>query len=60
MIWTCNGNAHQRFDVDTAAGVIRMRTHPVQVVDAVGTAPGNDVITWTNWGGANQRWNFVP
>jgi len=60
MIWTCNGNANQRFDVDTASGVIRMRTHPTQVVDGVGTAPGGDVITFTNWGGVNQRWNFVP
>jgi endonuclease/exonuclease/phosphatase family metal-dependent hydrolase len=60
MIWPCTGNANQRFDVDTAGGVIRMRTWPTQVVDAVGTAPGNDVITWTNWGGTNQRWNFAP
>ena len=60
MLWTCNGNANQRFDVDTAAGVIRMRTWPAQVVDAVGTTPGNDVITFSNWGGTNQRWNFVP
>jgi endonuclease/exonuclease/phosphatase family metal-dependent hydrolase len=60
VIWTCNGNAHQKFDVDVPAGVIRMRTHPTQVVDAVGTAAGNDVITFSNWGGTNQRWNFVP
>jgi hypothetical protein len=60
MIWNCTGNANQRFDLDTASGVIRMRSEPVQVVDAVGAAPGNDIITFTNWGGANQRWNFVP
>jgi hypothetical protein len=37
-----------------------MRSWPVQVADAVGAAPGNDVITFSNFGGANQRWNFVP
>ena len=60
MIWTCNGNANQRFNLDTASGVIGMRTYPTQVVDAVGATPGNDVITFANWGGTNQRWNFVP
>jgi hypothetical protein len=60
MIWTCSGNANQRFNVDTASGVISMRTYPTQVVDGAGTAPGNDIITFGNWGGTNQRWNFVP
>jgi len=60
MIWNCSGNANQRFDLDTSTGVIRMRTHPTQVVDAVGATPGNDVITFSDWGGTNQRWNFVP
>jgi hypothetical protein len=60
MIWTCNGNAHQRFNLHAATGVISMRSWPTQVVDGVGTAPGGDVITFSNWGGANQRWNLVP
>jgi hypothetical protein len=60
MIWPCSGNANQKFTLDTAAGVIGMRTYPTQVVDGAGTAPGNDVITFGNWGGTNQRWNFVP
>jgi hypothetical protein len=60
MIWTCTGNANQRFDVDAAAGVIRMRSHPAQVMDAVGAAPGDDVVTWSDWGGDNQRWEVRP
>jgi hypothetical protein len=60
MLWTCNGNANQRFDLNASTGVVRMRSWPVQVVDAVGATPGNDVITFSDWGGTNQRWNFVP
>jgi endonuclease/exonuclease/phosphatase family metal-dependent hydrolase len=60
VIWPCNGNAHQRFDVVSSTGEIRVRSYPVQVLDAAGTAPGNDVITWSNHGGANQRWDWVP
>lgn len=59
-IWTCNGNANQRFTLDEATGVISVRTNPVQVIDAAGTSPGNDVITYSDWGGGNQRWSFVP
>jgi endonuclease/exonuclease/phosphatase family metal-dependent hydrolase len=60
MIWTCVGNANQRFDVDPAAGVIRLRSHPAQVMDGVGAAPGDDVVTWSDWGGDNQRWEVRP
>ena len=60
IIWPCTGNANQRFNVDTATGVIGMRTDPIQVVDGAGTTPGNDIITFSKWGGTNQRWNFVP
>jgi hypothetical protein len=60
LLWTCNGNANQRFSWNAATGVLSMRTHPTQVVDAIGTTPGNDVITYGNWGGANQRWRFIP
>jgi hypothetical protein len=60
MIWPCTGNANQRFDLDAAAGVLRMRTYPTQVIDGVGTTPGADVVTWSDWGGANQRWQLVP
>lgn len=60
VIWTCTGSSNQRFTVDEATGTIAVRTDPVQVIDAVGTSPGNDVITYGNWGGVNQRWSFIP
>jgi endonuclease/exonuclease/phosphatase family metal-dependent hydrolase len=59
-LWTCTGNANQRFSWNAATGVLSMRTFPAQVVDAIGTAAGGDVITYGDWGGANQRWRFVP
>jgi endonuclease/exonuclease/phosphatase family metal-dependent hydrolase len=59
-LWTCTGNANQRFTWNAATGVLGMRTFPAQVVDAVGTAAGGDVITYGDWGGANQRWRFTP
>jgi len=60
IIWACTGSANQRFTLDEAAGTLSVRSHPVQVIDAVGTAAGNDVITYGDWGGLNQRWSFVP
>jgi len=60
VIWPCNGNANQRFTLDEAAGTISVRTNPVQVIDGAGASPGSDVITYGDWGGVNQRWNFVP
>lgn len=60
QIWTCNGNANQRFTVDEGRGMIMMRTYATQVLDAVGTVSGASVITYTDWGGANQRWLLVP
>lgn len=59
-LWTCTGNANQRFNWNAATGVLSMRTYPTQVVDAIGTTPGNNVITYGDWGGANQRWRFIP
>lgn len=60
QIWTCNGNANQRFTLDEATGTISVRTNSAQVVDADGTTAGNDIITYSDSGGANQRWSFVP
>jgi len=62
QIWACTGNANQRFTLDTVSGSIRMRTYPTQVVDAFNASatPGSNIITWTDSGAANQRWNFVP
>ena len=59
LIWPCTGSSHQQFDVDAAAGAIRMRTNPSLTLDAydAGTAPGTDVVMWTDTGGTNQRWN---
>jgi hypothetical protein len=59
VIWTCNGSSNQRFTVDEVTGTLSVRTNPVQVIDAVGTSPGNDVITHGDWGGRNQRWSFI-
>lgn len=59
-LWTCTGNSHQRFTWVAETGVLRMRTHGQQVVDAVGTAAGGDVITYGDWGGLNQRWRMLP
>lgn len=41
-------------------GLLGMRTNPSQVADAVVNDGSNAVITYRNWGGANQRWNFTP
>lgn len=60
QIWTCNGNANQRFTLDEATGSISVRTNAVQVVDAAGSTAGSDIITYSDWGGANQRWSFIP
>jgi endonuclease/exonuclease/phosphatase family metal-dependent hydrolase len=59
-IWSCNGNANQRFTMDRTQGSIHMRTAPEQVIDGVGTSPGDEIITWTDWNGDNQRWLFEP
>ncbi|MEW6444539.1 MAG: ricin-type beta-trefoil lectin domain protein [Pseudomonadota bacterium] len=59
-IWSCNGNANQRFNLNASTGVLAMRTNPSQVADAVVNDGSNAVITYSNWGGANQRWNFTP
>lgn len=59
-IWSCTGNANQRFSIDYATGAVRMQTNPQQVLDGVGTAAGGEVVTWGDWNGVNQRWNFVP
>jgi hypothetical protein len=60
LIWTCVGNAHQRFTLDADRGVVSLRSDPSRVLDGFGTSPGSAAITWTDWGGANQRWNAAP
>jgi endonuclease/exonuclease/phosphatase family metal-dependent hydrolase len=60
VVWACTGSSHQRFDWNAATGVLSLRTHAAQVVDGAGTTAGSDVITWSHWGGANQRWIFTP
>jgi hypothetical protein len=57
-IWRCNGSANQRFTIED--NMIGMRTWPTQVVDAFGTSGGDNVGTWSHWGGANQHWRCVP
>lgn len=59
MIWSCNGNANQRFLLNDD-GSIGMRTLSTQVLDGYGVAAGDNVGTWWNWGGDNQRWTAVP
>jgi hypothetical protein len=61
IIWTCNGNANQLFTID-GNGAIRKRTFPEQALDDYnfGTAWGTEIVTWTDWGGDNQRWDVVP
>lgn len=59
QLHTCNGSAAQQF-VLNAEGVLAMRTLPSQVVDGYGSTAGDNVGTWWNWGGANQRWSLVP
>ncbi len=58
ILWACNGGDAQRFTVD-ASGAIHVRAAPDQVLDGFGTSAGDDVGTWGNWGGANQRWTWV-
>jgi hypothetical protein len=55
IISTCTGNANQQFTM-YSDGRIAMRTLPEQVIDANGTAAGDNVTTWTYWGGNNQLW----
>lgn len=55
-IWTCMvGNNNQRFVLNND-GSIGMAIQPQQVLDGYGTNAGDNVGTWWNWGGTNQRW----
>ena len=54
-IWRCNGGEAQRYNI-TNNGAIKMRELPSQVLDGYGTDLGDNIGTWNNWGGANQRW----
>ena len=56
-ISTCTGNANQRFTINTD-GSISMRSMAEQVLDGYGTSAGDNVGTWTFWGGSNQYWQF--
>lgn len=59
MIWTCWGGDPQRF-VDNGDGSYGMDLDFHQVIDGYGTNAGDNVGTWWNWGGINQRWTLVP
>ena len=57
IISTCTGNVHQRFTIN-AGGTISMRSMSEQVIDAYGTSAGDNIGTWTFWGGSNQYWQL--
>jgi hypothetical protein len=57
-IWNCNGNSNQRFKFDPVTGKISIRSYPALVVDASGSDAGDNIITWSFWGGSNQRWSM--
>jgi hypothetical protein len=59
IIWTCHGGDPQRF-VDNRDGSYGMDVDNSQVLDGYGTSAGDNVITYTNWGGDNQFWTLVP
>ncbi|MGM0564131.1 MAG: jacalin-like lectin [Pseudomonadota bacterium] len=59
MIWECNGSANQQFTLQQD-GRLHMRTLESQVVDGYGANPGDNVGTWGDWGGQNQRWTPLP
>ncbi|MEW6446030.1 MAG: RICIN domain-containing protein [Pseudomonadota bacterium] len=56
-IWTCNGGNNQRF-VDKGNGKFGMWKDSNQVLDAYGSAAGDNVITYWDWGGNNQLWTL--
>jgi hypothetical protein len=58
MIWSCYGGDPQRF-VENGDGSFGMVIDPHQVLDGNGASPGDNVDTWWNWGGTNQRWTLV-
>lgn len=59
VIWACYGNDHQRFTLNDN-GSISVRAAAQQVIDGFGTQAGDNVGTWSDWGGRNQRWTTVP
>ena len=59
MIWHCHGGSPQQF-IENTDGSFGMALEPNQVIDGFGISPGDDVGTWWNWGGNNQRWTRVP
>jgi hypothetical protein len=59
IIWTCRGGDPQRF-VENGDGSFGMAVDNNQVLDGYGTSPGDNVGTWWNWGGSNQRWTLTP
>lgn len=58
-IWTCWGGDPQQF-VDNGDGSFGMAADPNQVLDGFGRNPGDNLGTWWNWGGTNQRWTLLP
>jgi hypothetical protein len=59
QISLCSGSPTQQFTLGSD-GVLSMRSKPEQVVDGYGTHAGDNIGTWWNWGGTNQRWTLVP
>ncbi len=58
IIWSCYGGDSQRF-VENGDGSFGLAIDPYQVLDGYGASPGDNVGTWWNWGGSNQRWTLV-
>ncbi|WP_246624725.1 NPP1 family protein [Oceanobacter mangrovi] len=57
IIWNCWAGDSQRF-VENSDGSIGLEVDNNQVLDGVGSAAGDNVDTWWNWGGDNQRWTW--
>lgn len=55
MIWSCNDSDNQKF-ISQSDESIGMALESNQVLDGYGIAEGDDVGTWWNWGGINQKW----
>lgn len=54
QLWYCHGDYNQRWVQD---GVYFKVDGYTQVLDAVGSSAGSNVIAYANHGGANQQWN---
>lgn len=59
IIWHCWAGDSQRF-VANGDGSYGLEVDNNQVLDGYGNNAGDNVGTWSNWGGTNQRWSLVP